>query len=133
MCLHQFIKHSTLIGRQGIALGGFYLVGVNGFAVDADFIVHMRTGGLTGPAHSGNSLPLFDIGAFFYQQAAAVAVVSPVTVWMTDDHHFTVAASPAGKLHGTASGGKDGRTVGSTVVNAGMALVFFRDGVEASY
>ena len=131
--LQYEFKSGTLIERQGFASDGFYAVGIHRFAVDARLIVHMGAGGLAGSPDFGNCLPLFHKHALLDQQAAAVSVIGLETVGMADDHQFAVAASPASKFYSATGGGMNGRTVGGAVIDTGVALVFFRDGMVASY
>ena len=58
--MHQTFKLGALIGRQRISSGGFYRIGVHRFALDAHFVMHMRTGGHSGLSYTRNDLALFN-------------------------------------------------------------------------
>src|SRR5690625_4174067 len=80
---------------------------INGFIVDAEFIVQVRTCSPSGGTYVANKIPLADLGPFFQTlgETALVSVKRGVFAMVFQDDGFAVAALGADKFDRTVGGG----------------------------
>ena len=100
-------------------------------AVDRDFPVQMRAGGVAGRADITDRLALGDLLTDGYRDGAHMAVERGDAVAMVDDNAVAVTGHGAGRDDRAAVGRNDGRAVACADVHAGVILLRLIDRVVA--
>ena len=100
-------------------------------AVDRDFPVQMRAGGVAGRADITDRLPLGNLLADRHRDGAHMAVERGDAVAMVDDDAVAVTGHGAGRNDRTAVGCDDGRAIARADVHTGVVFLRLIDRVVA--
>ena len=120
---------------SGMVAGIGKIQGIKVLPIHQHLQVKVRAGGITGAAHFGNDIPLFDFLPGRYQQLGAVGVFcgkGPSVLHGALQHHDQpVAACFPGLRYHAVMPGQNLRALGHPNIHRLMIVLFSADGVDA--
>ena len=112
--------HFLIVQRFGLGQAFMHRARIAVHAVNQEFIVQVRSGGVAGGAHPADNLTLLYPCAFLYSPLVQVQVFGDVGLAVLNKHVVAIALAEAGCGDAAIAGGVNRRAAGRCVVDAAV-------------